>query len=358
MKYRVLDNEEEILQKIMEIASISNNNDNIIKSRFLQKLFFEYGINDVIIDPVGNVIAKIQGEKDGSIALFADLEDLNKLEVSKIKVTMKDIIGKGVGTNAFPLYTLTALAKIFKKSREKHKTMYFIGFAEGRTTFKGIKYFLKNLPEKIDTMIYLRGLEEGRLEKSTSSSINCEILFRDIDSNYIHEENKNHLFYGIAKLILKIKEEDTGEMFNFKIEAINNSNDINGKYILKVIITSETLLAAKQGFKILQEIVEGIKSEENLIIELQENSARDGVICKEDKLYSIFYEILKNREIKIYNISESSEIAVPISEGIETVYIGIGKGGNFNRDSEYLEIKSIYRGIELIYEALTKYDDN
>lgn len=358
MKYRILDNEEEILQKIIEISSIpSNNKDNILKARFMQKLFFEYGIKDVFIDPIGNVVAKLPGTKDGNIVLFTDLESNNEI-ISKAKVTMRDITGIGVGTNSFPLYSLAALSKLLKRNKEKHKTIYFVCVSDGKSTFKGINYFLKNSGIVIDSMIYIRGLEEGRLEKSTTAYINCDLIFRDIDSNFICGESKNAIFYGISKLISKIKDEDIGEIFNFKIENISSLKEESNKYFVNLGVSAESTEYANQGLKILKEILEGIKSEENLIIEMRENYSREGVICKSDKLYSIFYEILKNREIKIYNISESSQISIPITDGIETVCVGIGKGGNFNKENEYIEIKSIYRGIELIYEAVLKYDDN
>jgi acetylornithine deacetylase/succinyl-diaminopimelate desuccinylase-like protein len=356
MKDRVLDSEEEILQKIIEISSITDNsNEKILKGRYMQKLFFEYGIKDVIIDPVGNVIAKLPGEIDGNIVIFADLDD-NKTVPVKTKVTMKDIIGTGVGINAFPLYSLAALAKAMKKSKQNHKTFYFICFTDGQTTYNGIKYFIKNFNENINGMVYLNGVEEGRLEKSTSSYINCDICFKDLDSNYLMEDNKNQLFYGMSKFILKIKEEEIGDIFNFKIEDMINSKELTGRYKVKLGISADIIDDAEKGYKILKDITEGVRAEENLIIEIKENYRRDGVISKEEKLYASFYEALKSREIKIYNISESSEISIPIKEGIETIYIGIGKGGNFGKESEYIEIKSIYRGIELVYEALLNYE--
>ena len=356
MKDRILENEEEVLQKIIEISTINDeSSDKIIKSRYMQKLFFEYGIKDVIIDPVGNVIAKLPGERDGKNVIFADLDD-GKIRTAKTKVTMKDIIGLGAGINAFPLYALAALAKALKKSKKNHSTFYFVCLVDGRTTYNGMKYFLNSFNGQINSMIYLNGLEEGRLEKSTSAHINCDIYFSDIDSNHLLEENKNQIFYGIWKFILKIKEEEIGDIFTFKIEEVINGNDTTGKYVIKLAILGETLSDTEKGLKILKDIAEGIRVEENLIIEMRENYSREGVISKEEKLFSIFYEILKNRDIKIYNISESSQISIPISEGIETVYVGIGKGGNFNKESEYIEIKSIYRGIELVYEALINYE--
>lgn len=356
MKEKVLDNEEEILQKIIEISSINDDSfDKILKGRYMQKLFFDYGIIDVIIDPAGNIIAKLPGDKPGTIVLFADLDD-SKTVPSKTKITMKDIIGSGTGINSFPLYSLAALAKALKKSKQNHNTFYFVCFTSGKTNYSGMKYFLKNCKENIRAMIYLNGLEEGRLEKSTSAHINCDISFRDIDKNYLMEENKNQLFYGISKFILKIKEEEIGDIFNFKIEELFNNREKDGKYIIKLAISGESIEESEKGYKILKDITEGIKAEENLIIEIKENYRRDGVVSKEERLYNAFYEVLKNRDIKIYNISESSQISIPISEGIETIAVGIGKGGNFGKESEYIEIKSIYRGVEIVYESLLNYE--
>ncbi len=355
MKEKLSENEEEILQKLIEISSIpSNSGDEIIKGRYMQKLFYEYGIKNVQIDPFGNVVGEIKGESDEKLVVFADLD--SNLLPSKLRVTMRDISGSGVGTSSYPLFVLAQIGKMIAAEGSLKKTLLLVCFSEGKRNHTGIKFFLDNNIEKIKGMIYLKGLEEGRLEKSTSAYTSVNIFFREKDFERIREDNKNRVFYSISKLLGKIKEEDVVEMFNLRIEDIEKIRKESEKYMVKIGISSPNSEGIEEGLKIIKEIVEGIRAEEGIAVDLHQEFYSNGSYSSMEQLYNIFADQLKENEQKVYCVYESSEIAVPLNKNIDTICFGIGRGGNLNQENEYLEIKSIYKGLEMVYKGILQFD--
>ena len=47
-----------------------------------------------------------------------------------------------------------------------------------------MEFFLENNDEKIKGVIYLKGAEEGRIEKSTTSSLKAELVVKNVQNNY------------------------------------------------------------------------------------------------------------------------------------------------------------------------------
>ena len=351
---KILENEEEILQKIIDISEVcKNNKDEIIKARFVQNIFFEYGIKDVKIDPVGNVIGKIEGSVEESLVIFADL---NNIYSKKCKVTMRDIVGKGVATVSYPLFSLGEIAKLYLKERNIKFNLIIVGLTGGEKDFKGMEFFLENNDEKIKGVIYLKGAEEGRIEKSTTSSLKAELVVKNVENNYLSRNKRSYIIVKISKLISKISDEEQVDQYNIYVESVEKANEEYEKYIVKLNLTGNTLNEVFEGKKLIEEIVAGLTNEDGIIIESRFFYGREGIKSIKDGLYNVYFEMLKQKGFKIFSLNENSAITLPIENSIDTVCIGIGKGGNLGMENEYIEIKSIYRGIEIIYEGLQQFE--
>ena len=124
-----------------------------------------------------------------------------------------------------------------------------------------MEFFLENNDEKIKGVIYLKGAEEGRIEKSTTSSLKAELVVKNVQNNYLSRNKRSSIIVKISKLISKISDEEQVDQYNIYVESVEKANEEYEKYIVKLNLTGNTLNEVFEGKKLIEEIVAGLTND-------------------------------------------------------------------------------------------------
>lgn len=359
MLKRIISKEDEILTEIIKLSEIvSESGNEILRSRYLQSLMIRYGITNAIIDAAGNCVGKIEGkETKKALVLSAHIDTL--YPNTKVKLTLKNIIGEGVGDNSLGVYVIAFLASLLK-NKDLNCNVYFVGTTEGETSLNGISYFLDNIEEEVVGLINVEGLGLGRINTTAVSLIRLNLEFKGEGGHLWKDFGKNSPVYGLARFINKIREEEVGENVVFNVGEIKSGifyNLIPRKAELKMEIRGLDIEEVKEVTEIMKQIARGISEEEHLNLKVKEEYLREGAKLNESVLEEIFVDVNKELGIRTRRASAHTEILIPLQRGIDAITVGVAKGGNRYEVGEYIDIKSIYSGIKQIYDAVLKFNE-
>ena len=147
------------------------------------KMIKDAGLKDVVIDDVGNVIARRPG-KTGTktVAIGAHLDTVFPMK-SNIKVRIKGnrYIAPGIGDNTRGLVVLLSLIKAIEKTNiETEADILFIGNVgeEGLGDLRGVKHLFRQGAPKIDSFIAIDGGRNNRLVYGGIGSYRYRLVFR------------------------------------------------------------------------------------------------------------------------------------------------------------------------------------
>lgn len=359
MKIELRKKENIIIQNIIDLSKIQPDSENEIKKAiFLQHLLYNYGIENVKIDVAGNVVAKIIGEdNEKAIVISTNLDSVK--EVEKIKLTGKELIGIGIGDNLLGIVSLAILAEYLSKEKLKH-TVYLVGTVNGNTTFSGMKFLLeKEISESIKGVININGLWLGRVHSTTVGLKRSKILFKGIRKHIWRNVVNSSVIDSLGNFIMKIKNEDFGENTVVNISGVETGiyyNIVPENLEIKIEVRSNNEKEFESALNIIESIVLGVGEEENIKVKIKDKIFRKMQKVDDNLLEKVFLDVAKEKNINIYTGPTNSEIAIPLEKGIEAVTVGVANGGKRYTKNEYIEINSIYTGIEYIFNSIIEYD--
>ncbi len=350
--------EEEILKKIVGINNIpSVSGDEILRARYFQELLVNYGIKDTYIDPMCNVVAYIQGNKsEKTILIGAGIDSM--ISTNKTGITLKNLAGRGV-SDAVALYGVAFLGELLKREKLESDVM-LIGTSYSKTRRLGINYIMNNTEKKIKGYINIEGMGLGEIKSRAIGEKKIEVRFRSYLETQFLEINLSHkVVKTLNSFLYKILEEDFGEGTEYKIVDISYGKeeaDMANVGSIKIEITSPNVEDIEAGSKIIEELAIGASHEENIQYSIVDYGEHKGAFLRESELEKIFIKVCNEQNIKTSTKYTKSEISETLIKGIDSVTVGIAEGKNLGKNDESVNIRSIYRGINQLYEGILKFD--
>ena len=201
MKKVLMNREEEILNHFLQFSKFSQN-EMILKGRYLMDVFAEYDINDTKMDLRGNIVAKIKGNSNEAVILNCNLEQIKDFE--NIKIKMKEICNIGPSGNTLELCALLLLGDLIK-NHYLHNNIYLLASVGGKTDYKGLRYFLENIDEKVNGIINLKTMELGNISKSNFAVSRINIDFIGNGGDIWHDYSQKQSNRGSSPVYKKTK---------------------------------------------------------------------------------------------------------------------------------------------------------
>lgn len=133
----------------------------------------EYGLKDVTIDGIGNVIGKRPGKKGGKVVAMAAHMDSVFTNITEIKVKQEGNIYRapGIGDNVSGLRALLQILRCYEAAGiETEDDLWFVGTVgeEGNGDIRGSKYLVEH--NKLDAMIAIDSTDVGRVLRGAVGS--------------------------------------------------------------------------------------------------------------------------------------------------------------------------------------------
>ena len=301
-----------------------------------------------------NVLAQVGKGKGPNLLIAAHLDtffspgkDINIREQGKF------LIGPGVGDNALGVVAGLNILEHFKKLKfEPLGTLIFAGTTceEGLGNLRGITEVLDFLNGKINFVIALEGLFQGRLSHQAIGVARWKIRFQGPGGHSwegARTPNPNHALIQIGNALLSKRLPPLTTLNLSIIEGGEAINSISTSASVSIDIRS---LREKEVIRLssfVQKEAKKVARLENLRVTLTPLGKRPaGRIPKNHMLVHVGREIHRCIGIKSEYTPMSSDTNIPLSMGIPSLTVGIAQGGNCHREDEYIETNSIAVGLK------------
>jgi tripeptide aminopeptidase len=333
------------------------------RAEYLKKQFKASGLDEVYIDPSGNVIGIWKGTGRGKKIIMSAHMDTVFQGVWEIKVKREGNLLKapGIGDDTASLINLLWSIRALKQAGFKPKnTYYFMGTVGEETGFVGVEAFLDSAKEKFGLVIALDG-DLGKVHYGALGFGGGRIKFRGPGAHTMQSRGVPNPNLAVAKAIERICEIELPSEPVEKWTIINVGmigggkvrNAVSEESYFTVDLRSADQEELEKVQREIKKICQDVASEIGVELEMNLNERSKAYQipgAKDSFLVRTVFDILRFLEVKEIEVDPlgSTEANVGIEKGILSVNLGRTYGRYKHTLSEEAEIDGLFLAMKQI----------
>lgn len=359
----------QLAEKIQQIPAPTFNEH--LRAKFIQGNFIEFGINEVLLDDIGNVYALIRGRGEKRpLVVSAHLDTVFPLSTDlSISYTQQRISGPGIGDNSLGLAGLFGLLWVLCVNNNlKHPEPQLAGDVwlvanvgeEGLGNLSGMKAVVNRFGGDVCAYLILEGTSLGQIyHRGLGVKRYCITASTKGGHSWV-DFGKKSAIHELAELVVKIKAlKYTKEpRTSFNVGTISGGTSvntiaaeanlqldlrsINPKALVEISNQVEVLVkqANQKGGEDLQMVAEVI------------GERPPGEIPADHHLVKLAEDchIANGLRAKL-NIG-STDANEPLSRGYPAICLGLTTGGGVHTIGEYIDIKPVGQGLGILVDLV------
>jgi tripeptide aminopeptidase len=357
-------NREEIIEEwiyLTEIPAPSGHEEK--RAEYLKKQFEASGLDEVFIDPSGNVIGIWKGTGPGKKIIMSAHMDTVFQGVWKIKVKREGNLLKapGIGDDTANLINLLWSIRALKQAGFKpENTYYFMGSVGEEIGFVGMEAFLNSAKEKFDLVIALDG-DLGKVHYGALGFGGGRITFRGPGAHTMQSRGVPNPNLAVAKAIervckIELPSEPLEKWTIINVGMIGGGkvrNAVSEESYFTVDLRSADQEELEKAQTEIRTICQDVAFEVGVELEmnLNERSKAYQIPGAGDSfLVRTVFDILKFLKVKEIEVDPlgSTEANVGIEKGILSVNLGRTYGRYKHTLSEEAEIDGLFLAMKQI----------
>ena len=357
-------NREKIIEEwiyLTEIPAPSGHEEK--RAEYLKKQFEATGLDEVYIDPSGNVIGIWKGSGRGKKIIMSAHMDTVFQGVWEIKVKREGNLLKapGIGDDTANLANLLWSIRALKQVGFKpDNTYYFIGSVGEEIGFVGIEAFLDSAEEKFDLVIALDG-DLGKVHYGALGFGGGRITFRGPGAHTMQSRGVPNPNLAVAKAIericgIQLPSEPLEKWTIINVGMIGGGkvrNAVSEESYFTVDLRSANQEELEKAQTEIRKICQDVAAEVGVELEmnLNERSRAYQIPGAGDSfLVRTVFDILKFLKVKEIEVDPlgSTEANVGIEKGILSVNLGRTYGRYKHTLSEEAEIDGLFLAMKQI----------
>lgn len=352
------------------------------RSTFVRDRFWDEGLSDVTVDPLGNVFARIPGRgKAPSLVVSAHLDTVFPTNVDlKVVESGKRIKGPGIGDNAvgvaglFGLLWQLRLCKKVEVISQINKGEYEI-IKPLRSTLPGDLWLVANVGEEglgdlfgmravverfgsePRAYISLEGLALGQIYHQGLGVQRYRISTRTPGGHSWVDHGQPSAIHELAELVTRLAALPlpSHPRTSLNVGIISGGTSIN-------TIASEAYLDLDLRSEDKQALTNLIREVERLVAESNSGKVKTslevvgnrpaGEIHHRHPLVLMAMRALKEAGVEPCLNVGSTDANVPLSQGLPAICIGITTGGGAHTLEEYINTPPVLQGLEQLFQLV------
>jgi len=357
-------NREKIIEEwiyLTEIPAPSGHEEK--RAEYLKKQFEAFGLDEVYIDPSGNVIGIWKGTGRGKKIIMPAHMDTVFQGVWKIKVKREGNLLKapGIGDDTASLVNLLWSIRALKQAEFKpNNTYYFMGTVGEETGFVGVEAFLDSAKEKFDLVIALDG-DLGKVHYGALGFGGGRVTFRGPGAHTMQSRGVPSPNLAVAKAIeriykIELPSEPVEEWTIINVGMIGGGkvrNAVSEESYFTIDLRSANQEELKKAQAEIKKICQDVASEVGVELKMNLNERSKAYQipgAKDSFLVRTVFDILRFLEVKDIEVDPlgSTEANVGIEKGILSVNLGRTYGRYKHTLSEEAEIDGLFLAMKQI----------
>jgi tripeptide aminopeptidase len=338
--------------------------------RFLLDRFTEAGLSDVAADDAGNALGRMAGTRgDRTILLLSHLDTIFPVSQShEVTVEADRVVGPGVSDNALGAAIVSLMPAVLEHLGIRLESdLILLGStcSLGRGNHAGVRFFLDNVPQRIDFGVCVEGIQLGRVNffsiGTARGDITCDVRPSPEPPRSYGAESAlvvlNHIINRILTISTPSRPYTRIKMGKMRAGMDYDVEPDQAELGLEIVSHSD-------------EMIEQICSEINDIV--SEMAARHAVDARLDVFFSTraggipfshplvknVLEVMGQLGIEPDQGHSPSELSELISRGIPAVTLGITQGAKGRKAKpDYVLIDPILTGVAQLVGVILAIDE-
>lgn len=325
------------------------------RTRYLQNRMTELGVDEVIVDQVGNVIGRLRGTGEGpNLLLAAHMDTVFPLETDITVRNEGDLLrAPGVGDNSAGVAVMLHVARVLRQTETRLSGDLLLAATvgeEGLGNLRGIRAVMDRFGPEVDYVMAIDGSLGGMVRQGLRSR-RFRLVVTTEGGHSWGAFGVPSAIHSISKMIAQISEirVPANPKTTYNVGSISGGSSVN-----TIAATAEALIDLRsldaQELKRLEERVRRIISDVawqtgvNADVELIGDRPA-GSIPEDHPLCRTVREVHQYMGIQTRSYPSSTDGNIPLAMGIPAVTLGVTHGGNGHRLDEYIHTAPLARGL-------------
>ncbi|MBI1854691.1 MAG: M20/M25/M40 family metallo-hydrolase [Chloroflexi bacterium] len=337
------------------------------RAEFVRGLFIKENLQDVSMDALNNVFARLPGKREGLPLIVSAHMDTVFPENTGLHVTREEsrIYGPGIGDNSLGVAALFGLLWNLRARRiELPFDIWFAASAceEGLGDLRGIKAVVERFGAGVKAYLVLEGMALGHVYHRAIGVRRYRVTVRTAGGHSWSDYGQPSAVHEAARLVTRI----TSLALPAHPRTTLNVGLIKGG-------TGVNVLAADAAFDLdmrsestdelnmlIGQVEKIIRSANGRYVKIEMEvigSRPAGEIAAHHPLVQLAQECLGEQGLNATLTSGSTDANIPLSRGYPALVLGITTGGSAHTVHEYIDVEPVGRGMECLTEFVVKISD-
>jgi tripeptide aminopeptidase len=326
------------------------------RAQFVREHFIEEGLEDVTMDSLGNVRARLPGKSQGVKALIvsAHLDTVFPAGTDlQVRREPGKVIAAGIGDNSLGVAALSGMVwALRERSLELNGDLWLVANVceEGLGDLRGMIGVVDHFGADALGYLVIEGLALGHVYHRAVGVRRYRIAFRTSGGHSWSDYGQPSAIHELAALITQLTalKLPRTPRTTLNVGTMGGGTGIN---VLASEATCELDLRSEDAAELarlnqkVEELVQAAPRE-GVQVEAEAIGHRPaGEISLDHPLVQLALFCLREQSLESILTSGSTDANVPLSRGYPAVVLGVTTGGGAHTPNEYIDIEPIERGI-------------
>jgi acetylornithine deacetylase/succinyl-diaminopimelate desuccinylase-like protein len=348
-----------VIDRTIAIVNVSApTNDEGDRSAFVAELARTFELDDVQIDRIGDVVARIPGRNRSKAVLLAAHLDTVFPRTTPINVVQERgrVCAPGIGDNSLGIATVLTVVDVLRAIDETPEVDVLITGnvgEEGLGNLRGMRAVMDAHPE-IGAVVAVEGHNLGRVTHVAVGSKRLRVTVKGPGGHSWGDFGNASAISGAAEIIHELSKIPlpASPKTTLNIGTIKGGISINTiapEAVFDVDLRSIEDFALRRLSERVERVIRAPRP--NLTVEIETIGERPaGFVSPESQIVRRAVRILDSLGIQPAGDASSTDANIPIGRGIPAICIGLTTGGNVHREDEFIETGPIAIGLAQLVE--------
>lgn len=333
------------------------------RSAYVQQRMHALGLDNVAIDPMGNVIGHIRGSGGGpTILMAAHIDTVFPLDTPvTVKVDGEILRAPSVGDNSACVAVMLYVAKLLLEGDTRHPGDLILVATvgeEGLGNLRGMRAAIETYGNEVDYVIALDG-SMGSLVRQGVGSRRFRLSVVAEGGHSWGAFGSPSAIHSIAKMVAQISEirVPANPKTTFNVGTISGGTSVNTIAARAEAVIDLRSLDPGELRRLedrVRRIVTDVSRQTGVVWELELLGDRPtGAIPEDHPLCQVVRDVHQQLGVQTRSYASSTDGNIPLSLGIPAVTVGVTLGGNGHRVDEYIHTAPLTKGLAQVLLLLS-----
>ena len=334
------------------------------RAQFVKELFEAEGLQDVSMDAVNNVYARLPGEGNGKpLVVSAHLDTVFPLETD-LTVSRKKgrIIGPGIGDNSLGVASLFGLAWLLREHAQTLPgDLWLVANVceEGLGDLRGMRAVVDRFGRDVQAYLVIEGLSLGCIQHRALGVQRYRVTAKTAGGHSWSDYGQPSAIHELSKLVaqltaLPMPAEPRTTINVGRMGGGTAVNAIASEAWLELDLRSESVHVLTEMTGAVEQLIETVSRPEALIEAEVIGRRPAGELPASHPLVRLAEDCLKEQGIEPKLMIGSTDANVPLNRGLPAVVLGVTNGAGAHTTGEFIYTEPVERGMQQLVQFVRK----